>query len=51
MISMRNVTLSNAISHNWILLNRPAGSRGIARGFRTPSPFPHPFVQPFASVL
>lgn len=23
MISMRNVTLSNTISHNWILLNRP----------------------------
>lgn len=36
MISMRNVTLSNAISHNWILLNRPVGPRGIARGLSDP---------------
>lgn len=41
MISMRDVTLSNAISHNWILLNRPAGPRGIARGLSDP-PVPSP---------
>lgn len=36
---MRNVTLSNVISHDWILLSRPVGPRGIALRLSNPASF------------